>query len=127
MTAGPDLDEISRRLVELAESAGPWDDPLPEVHRRAAGLTTDSESTESPVFRSPAAVRRSLRWVNPSLVASAAAVVTAVGTGSITGTSKPEASRWQESARQSRGACRSRFPVRQSPQRRVPGPCRRPQ
>lgn len=28
--------EIARRLHELADSAGPWDDPMPEIRRRAA-------------------------------------------------------------------------------------------
>lgn len=80
----PDLDDdLTRRLVDLADSAGPWDDPLPEVLRRAAELASAPASgpTESSTFRAPTAARARrgrLRSIDPTLVASAAAVVAVV-------------------------------------------------
>jgi hypothetical protein len=84
MSAGPELDEIARRLVDLAESAGPWDDPLPEVRRRIAASAADPVadpdpvSTGSSVFRSPRPARRARRWlrsIDPAKAVAAAAVV----------------------------------------------------
>jgi hypothetical protein len=103
MSAGPDLEDIARRLVDLAEAAGPWDDPLPEIRRRAAASTAsavdpaasaasavdptasaadaDPVPTGSSVFRSPRPSRRSQRWfrsIDPVQVGAAAAVVALV-------------------------------------------------
>ena len=68
----PDLDDdLTRRLVDLADSAGPWDDPLPEVLRRAAELASAPASgpTESSTFRAPTAARARrgrLRSIDPT-------------------------------------------------------------
>lgn len=83
MSAPTDFDDLARRLVDLAESAGPWDDPLPEVRRRAAELASDpdSGSAESPIFRAPTAARATrrprgwLRSIDLTLAASAAVIV----------------------------------------------------
>ncbi len=83
MSAPTDFDDLARRLVDLAESAGPWDDPLPEVRRRAADLASDphSGSAESPIFRAPTATRAArrprgwLRSIDLTLAASVAAIV----------------------------------------------------
>lgn len=70
-----ELEDLPRRLAELAESGGPWDDPLPEVRRRvdAADATTR------------AAVLSPRRWriTGPTVLALAAALVLVVGLGAL--------------------------------------------
>jgi hypothetical protein len=81
MSLGPELDDLARRLIDLADSAGPWDDPLPEIRRRAAVMTTDSTSSVSTAFRSPTPARRPRGWlhsVDLAMLAAIAAVVTLV-------------------------------------------------
>jgi hypothetical protein len=74
MTERPDLDllELHRQLTDLADSAGPWDDPMPEVRRR--------------VVMTPTPTRVPRRWlpaaVSPlTLGSAAAAVLVVVGAG----------------------------------------------
>ena len=52
MTDGP-LVDLSRRLAELAESGGPWDDPLPEIRRRAENASATARLTADPTSPQP--------------------------------------------------------------------------
>lgn len=80
MSGAPELDDLARRLADLADSAGPWDDPLPEVYRRAASTVPPGRG--SAAVLSSARTRARRRWWPTSLnlvtVASAAAVVSLV-------------------------------------------------
>lgn len=66
-------DELRRRLIDLADAAGPWDDPLPEVRRRAEAAAASKAHPDR---------RRWLASTDWTIVLAAAAVaVIAVGLG----------------------------------------------
>ena len=74
MNDGPELDlvELKRQLIDLADSAGPWDDPMPRVRQQAV---MTPPATRLPRRRWPAAL-------DPVKLATVAAVaVVAVGAG----------------------------------------------
>ena len=43
MTGAPELADLGARLADLADSGGPWDDPLPEIYRRAANPSAPAD------------------------------------------------------------------------------------
>jgi hypothetical protein len=132
MSAGPELDDIERRLVDLADSAGPWDDPLPEIRRRAAAMTADSDPVAggSSVFRPPGGGRTSRRWfrsVDPEKAVAAAAVVALVaGLGWLIHSGGPSSEKSSSAApalaSSAAGAAGSAAPSSAAQGQSVPGP-----
>ena len=68
-----ELDDLHRRLADLADAVGPWDDPLPEVRRRVESARRHPATTH----------RQWLAGTNWGAVLAAAAAVIIVGFGAV--------------------------------------------